>query len=105
VISLEKGETKEEKAKRERAMAKALSMAVLFESDNFKNIVSFLGTLKETKDLQTAEITLRKKLAKAGLDDIDQRWLGNYLIHYKDDLGEQSDAKWPICEGVTGATW
>jgi hypothetical protein len=100
-----KSETTEEKAKRERAMAKALSMAVLFESDNFRDIVSFLGTLKDMPNPLAAEPTLIEKLEKAGLDDIDGRWLSNYLIHYNDDLSMQSDAKWPICEGATGSTW
>ena len=102
---MRKDETKEEKAKRERAMAKALSMAVLFESDNFKNVVSFLGTLKEMPNREAAENTLREKLAKAGLDDIHQRWLSNYLVNYDEDLAKQSDATWPICEGVTAGTW
>ena len=93
-----KSETLSQLAERERAMAKALSMSVLFNAEYYGNIVDILGQYKSRKiEEEKAIIAFNEECSKAGLDKTDQPWLWNYLKNYDPELARNSDAKWPAC--------
>ena len=92
-----KSETTAELAEREAAMAKAMSMSVLFQKEYFKDII----TAVKKKD-GAAFITVCKK---ANLDKADQDWLWNYLQNYHEGHATLSDKKWKVASGVDLAQW
>jgi hypothetical protein len=99
-----RSETIGETAERERAMAKALSMSVLFQPPHYKNIVNILNMI-ETKGAIAVEKDFTTECSKAGLDQIDIDWLFNYLKHYNKDLAAASDAKWPVIPEASDMHW
>lgn len=98
-------------AKRERAMAKALSMSVLFQSKYYHQITKILDDM--------ADGSISQEEAKAQfdgldcwsdpitqLDEKDREWLWNYLKNYDKELAIKSDEKWPIHPDARGIlTW
>ena len=88
-------EPKREHAERERAMAKALSMSILFNKKYYHNIVKILNKKKDMDENEFVD-SLRIELAKADLDSAEQDWAINYLKNYDKDLAEASDKKWPV---------
>jgi len=91
-------------AERERAMAKALSMSVLFQPEHYKNIVDILDLI-ETKGAIAVKKDFTNQCSKAGLDQIDIDWLFNYLKNYNKDLAAASDAKWPVHPDASDMHW
>ena len=87
-------ETTGQLAERERAMAKAFSMSVLFGAEPYWKIVNILDK-KETMSETGFENALKGVFGAAGLDKEDQEWAINYLNNYNKDLAAASDRKWP----------
>lgn len=91
-------ETVGQLAERERAMAKAMSMSVLFKAEYYGNIVDILGKYQmRAMDEKAAVSAFAIECNRAGLDEPDQVWLWNYLKNYDKELASRSDAKWPVC--------
>lgn len=84
-----------EDAERERAMAKALSMSVLFNRKYYDKIVKILNKKEDMEENEFVE-SLRVELAKADLDSAEQEWAINYLKNYDRELAAASDKKWPV---------
>ena len=82
-------------SERERAMAKAFSMCVLFRPEHYGKIVTILNSKEDMSGNDFAE-SLRVELAAAGLDVAEQDWAINYLKNYNKDLAAASDKKWPV---------
>jgi hypothetical protein len=94
-------EGKGKKAARERAMAKAMAMTVLFKKDHYSAITDVLDRKGEIN----AESDFKEACAAAGLDDDEIEWLWNYLKHYDSYLAEKTDSKWPAVAEASGIHW
>ena len=81
-------------AKREGALAKAMSMARLFNHGPFEDITEILNQIDPADiDAKYNEF----KTACGNLLDTDEKaWLWNYLKHYNKGLADKTDAKWHV---------
>jgi hypothetical protein len=96
-------ETIGQHAERERAMAKALSMSILFEADTYWKIIQILDK-KTTTNADEIETELYK-FFKSKLDDADAKWAANYLKNYDKELAANSDKKWPVHPEASNLHW
>lgn len=97
-------ETRDQKAERERACAKAAMLAELLQANNYFEITGILQDLAVGK-LEESEAVSKFKLAckDTELDDVEQQWAWNYLRNYNEGLATATDALWPTT--CSGAAW
>ena len=97
-------ETRDQKAERERACAKAAMLAELLQANNFFEITGILDDLRADK---LTELQAKSKFKLACKDteliDVEQEWAWNYLKNYDVGLASNTDALWPT--SCSGAAW
>ena len=79
-------------------MAKASSMLgrLISNAEPFHEITYTLSHLEDKNSLQKFE----NACGKAGLDEMEQKWLWNYLKNYNPELAAATDKKWSSTESL-----